>query len=100
MHQGDYLRLRMLRTKRTCPVARSPSSQRQPGSYDQVLALPGAHGLSQHPPHHTGKPPTWQAGHVIDHDPASPLAPEASTCNTSAGATYGNARREPRSEDW
>jgi hypothetical protein len=56
--------------------------------------------LSQHPPHHTGKPPTWQAGHVIDHDPASPLAPEASTCNTSAGATYGNARREPRSEDW
>lgn len=56
--------------------------------------------LAEHPPHRNGQRPRWQAGHVIDSDPTSPLAPEASTCNTSAGATYGNVKREPRSETW
>ena len=49
--------------------------------------------LDMHPPHKTGKPPTWTAGHVIDGDPASPLRPEASTCNYRAGAIAGNRKR-------
>ena len=52
--------------------------------------------LDQHPPHKTGKPATWTAGHVIDSDPTSPLLPEASTCNKSAGARYGNRLRGAR----
>lgn len=56
--------------------------------------------LVEHEPHRTGRPVTWQAGHVVDSDPRSPLAPEASTCNKQAGAVYGNTKREPRSEDW
>ena len=40
-----------------------------------------------------GTPATWQAGHLVDSDPSSPLAPECSACNASAGATYGNQRR-------
>lgn len=35
----------------------------------------------------------WDAGHIRDGDPTSPLAPEASSCNRSAGATAGNLRR-------
>lgn len=49
--------------------------------------------LAQHEPHPNGKPATWTAGHVIDSDPSSPLMPEASTCNYSAGASAGNTRR-------
>lgn len=60
--------------------------------------------LDQHEPHHDGRPPHWQAGHLIDADPSSPLAPEASTCNTSAGATAGNTGRRrrgnPHSRRW
>lgn len=29
----------------------------------------------------------WQAGHLIDSDPTSPLAPEHRSCNTRAGAS-------------
>lgn len=56
--------------------------------------------LAEHAAHKTGKPATWQAGHVIDSDPRSPLLPEASTCNASAGATMGNHLREPPSRVW
>jgi hypothetical protein len=68
--------------------------------------------LPEHPPHKNGSPPHWQAGHTVDGSttwepwvhvtrtphpaltgPGGWLAPEASTCNTSAGATTGNARR-------
>jgi hypothetical protein len=35
----------------------------------------------------------WDAGHLRDGDPTSPLAPEASSCNRSAGAAAGNRRR-------
>jgi hypothetical protein len=38
----------------------------------------------------------WDAGHVRDGDPTSPLAPEASSCNRSAGAALGNVRRARR----
>lgn len=48
--------------------------------------------LEQHPPHHTGKPARWTAGHVRDGDPLSPLLPEASTCNYSAGAQRVNGK--------
>lgn len=63
--------------------------------------------LPHHPPHRNGKPATWHAGHTIDGatnpqpwlNPTRPpppgpwLAPEASTCNTQAGATHGNTTR-------
>lgn len=29
----------------------------------------------------------WQAGHIRDGDPTSPLAPEHASCNAAAGAT-------------
>ena len=53
--------------------------------------------LAQHPPHHNGNPAKWTAGHLRDGDPTSPLAPEASTCNYSAGAQRinGTANVEP-----
>lgn len=38
----------------------------------------------------------WQAGHLRDSDPTSPLLPEHRSCNTSAGATIGNALRGGR----
>lgn len=52
--------------------------------------------LAEHEPHKNGKPATWTAGHLIDSDPRSPLLPEASTCNKSAGASYGNRLRGAR----
>ena len=36
---------------------------------------------------------TWDAGHLRDGDPTSPLRAECSPCNRSAGATAGNAKR-------
>jgi predicted kinase len=57
--------------------------------------------LQEHRPHRDGKPVKWTAGHIIDGDPRSPLALEASTCNYRAGGTIGaritNRAREPRS---
>ncbi len=38
---------------------------------------------------------TWDAGHLRDGDPHSPLRPECSPCNRSNGARVGNARRSP-----
>lgn len=57
--------------------------------------------LPEHKPHRNGRPATWQAGHVNDGQVNGPLAPEASTCNTSAGAAHGNRTRHAatRSED-
>ncbi len=55
--------------------------------------------LAEHEPHKGGKPARWTAGHIIDSDPTSPLAPEASTCNYIAGALTGNARRSS-GYDW
>ena len=52
--------------------------------------------LGMHPPHKNGKPARWTAGHIRDSDPSSPLAAEASTCNLSAGARYGNRLRGAR----
>lgn len=49
--------------------------------------------LPQHPPHRNGRPAYWTAGHLHDGRIGGPLAPEASTCNYSAGATAGNRRR-------
>lgn len=37
---------------------------------------------------------TWDAGHIRDGDPTSPLAPEAASCNRSSGAIDGNRRRQ------
>jgi|LakMenEpi03Aug12_release.lakeMendotaPanAssembly.Ray.scaffolds.fasta_scaffold388768_2 hypothetical protein len=37
---------------------------------------------------------TWDAGHIHDGVPGSPLAAEHSSCNRSAGATAGNLRRQ------
>lgn len=53
--------------------------------------------LAQHPPHKTGRPPTWHAGHIHDGDPRSPLAAEASTCNQQQGGrTTGHRTRLER----
>lgn len=49
--------------------------------------------LAEHPPHRTGRPATWTAGHVEDGRIDGQLLPEASTCNYSAGASTGNRRR-------
>ena len=46
--------------------------------------------------HKTGRPARWTAGHLHDSDPNSPLLPECSPCNKSAGATYGNRLRGQR----
>jgi hypothetical protein len=61
--------------------------------------------LNQHPPHRNGKPARWTAGHTRDEDPTAPLAPEASTCNYTAGAVYRNRKHgrppaNPTSTDW
>ena len=37
---------------------------------------------------------TWDAGHIHDGVPGSPLAAEHSSCNRSAGAADGNRRRQ------
>lgn len=52
--------------------------------------------LHQCRPHRNGKPARWTAGHVRDSDPTSPLLPECSPCNKSAGAAYGNRLRGAR----
>lgn len=49
--------------------------------------------LQEHPPHRNGRPPFWTAGHVITGKVDGELRPEASTCNLSHGASWGNARR-------
>lgn len=63
--------------------------------------------LDEHPPHRNGQPATWTAGHTVDGSTTwQPwtsvtkvppdgdwLAPEASTCNSSSGASAGNRRR-------
>lgn len=43
---------------------------------------------------------TWDAGHIVDGDLSAGLRPEHSSCNRSAGASAGNATREPRSRRW
>lgn len=69
--------------------------------------------LAQHEPHRNGKAQRWQAGHTIDgalgpawldverRPPVDKafIAPEASRCNTSAGASAGNHRRST-GYDW
>jgi hypothetical protein len=41
----------------------------------------------------------WQAGHVVDGHPGSPLRAEHAKCNTAAGGRLGHSRRatEPTS---
>jgi hypothetical protein len=54
--------------------------------------------IDQHKPHGNGRPAYWQAGHLVDGDPNSPLALEASTCNLAAGGRLGAARLMQRRE--
>jgi hypothetical protein len=56
--------------------------------------------LAQHPRTRTGKVPTWDAGHLVDGDPNSPLLPEASVCNRRAGGQLGNDRRYAAQRAW
>lgn len=56
--------------------------------------------LDQHPPHADGTPATWHAGHTIDGNPHSPLAPEASVCNLTAAAHQTNQRHDQHTELW
>lgn len=79
-HSGDY-------------QARAQAVRDQANANPDTLCWRCRRTLADHPPHTNGKPARWTAGHVIDSDPTSPLAPEASTCNFSAGAATGNRRR-------
>jgi len=45
-------------------------------------------------PHRNGKPAHWTAGHLIDGDINSPLLPECSSCNATAGAQLANQRSQ------
>jgi hypothetical protein len=57
-------------------------------TYAQAVTLWGKQGAA------------WQAGHVVDGHPGSPLAAEHARCNTSAGGRLGverKAKRAPRS---
>ncbi|MEZ5217867.1 MAG: hypothetical protein R2715_15080 [Ilumatobacteraceae bacterium] len=49
--------------------------------------------LAEHAPHKSGRAAWWTAGHVNDGEVGGELRAEASTCNYSAGASYGNAQR-------
>lgn len=42
----------------------------------------------------------WNAGHVIEGDPSSPLEPECRTCNVRAAVRTRTRGREPSSFDW
>ena len=56
--------------------------------------------LDEHKPHKNGKPAKWTAGHVVDGQVGGPLAPEASTCNYTAGAIAGNQQRRRTDLTW
>jgi hypothetical protein len=56
--------------------------------------------LHEHQPHRNGRAPFWTAGHIVDSDPASPLAPEASTCNFAAGLRTRNRRNLGTTRNW
>ena len=58
--------------------------------------------LAEHPPTATGKRPSWDAGHIRDSDPTSPLQPEVASCNRSSGAAMGNRMRAglTTTQDW
>jgi 5-methylcytosine-specific restriction endonuclease McrA len=43
---------------------------------------------------------TWQAGHLVDGAVNGDLRAECQPCNSSAGASMGNRKREPRSRRW
>lgn len=49
--------------------------------------------LQEHAPHANGKPPQWQAGHLVDGQAGGPMLPEASTCNSSDGGKRGSRIR-------
>ena len=48
--------------------------------------------LHEHAPHKNGRLAFWTAGHVVTGEVLSPLLPEASTCNFTAGGRTGAAR--------
>ena len=56
--------------------------------------------LVEHQPHKNGRQPFWTAGHVVDSDPASPLLPEASTCNFKAGGKLTAQRKIASTRRW
>lgn len=43
---------------------------------------------------HGDRPARWTAGHIHDGEVEGPLMPEHHRCNSSAGATMGNQRRQ------
>lgn len=47
--------------------------------------------------HQSNPRATWTAGHLVDGEPTSPLAPECSPCNYSAGGRLSHARKSPLS---
>jgi len=56
--------------------------------------------LDEHPAHKNGKRPWWTAGHVVDGSALSPLLPEASVCNFSAGGVLPHRQAMNTSRRW
>lgn len=54
----------------------------------------------EHAAIHGERAAKWTAGHTEDGNRASTMLAEHALCNYRAGAHYGNARRQPTSEDW
>jgi hypothetical protein len=84
-YAGDY--------KRRAQAVRDAANADPATRCMSPVCVAGNGTLAQHPRTRTGERPTWDAGHVRDGDPMSPLQPEVSTCNRSAGARLGNRRR-------
>jgi hypothetical protein len=57
-------------------------------------------GLTLEQVRHAKPNARWQAGHATDSEVGGLLLAECSPCNASSGASYGNAKREPRSRPW
>lgn len=56
--------------------------------------------LADYAKQHGTRAARWTAGHVRDGEVGGPLAPEHARCNFRAGASMGNRKRNPTSEDW
>jgi hypothetical protein len=56
--------------------------------------------LEQHPPHKSGRPAFWTAGHTVDTSSTCPLLPEASVCNFSAGGRMQRAHGLDSTRSW
>lgn len=85
LYQGSYpVRAKIVRDRANADP--STRCRRCRGTYAEAKAKWGAKGAA------------WQAGHVVDGHPGSPLAPEHAYCNLAAGGRMARARDEAKRE--